>query len=166
MTSGVWYSVWLQIYNQPTTAGGGVFYAYIKGGHFTEPTLLPNWVDGTDFWKFRAGATDNNPIQRLLTIAGTNSGTNFVGSAATYIDAIYVNVGNADDLTDPTATVEPRTWAGYDVDANGWVDTGSYLGLLHVDYAPWVYSTTLGGTWFYLPEENVLSSGAWLWAPK
>lgn len=32
-----------------------------------------------------------------------------------------------------------ETWAGIEIDANGNVDTGDFLGLVHVTHAPWVY---------------------------
>jgi hypothetical protein len=60
--------------------------------------------------------------------------------------------------------VEPTFWAGYEVDASGWINTEGWMGYLNVAAAPWVWSATLA-KWLYMPEANVSESGAWVYAP-
>ncbi len=45
--------------------------------------------------------------------------------------------------------------------ANGWVNTGDWLGYVNVDNAPWIYSDDLDN-WMYIEEANVSSSGGWV----
>ncbi|MEX0331816.1 MAG: glycoside hydrolase N-terminal domain-containing protein [Puniceicoccaceae bacterium] len=52
------------------------------------------------------------------------------------------------------------TWAGYPIVTGGYVDTGSFVGWLYVDQAPFVYSVSLAN-WMYMPEELVTVDGAW-----
>lgn len=56
-------------------------------------------------------------------------------------------------------TPVPSTWAGFEVNADGWVDTGSFLGWIY-PLGDFVYSGESGG-WFYLPQEFVSESGSW-----
>ena len=56
------------------------------------------------------------------------------------------------------------SWAGYDVDANGWADTGSWMGMVNVTYAPWIYIMKTGG--YALIDENAISAnGGWAYVP-
>lgn len=52
-----------------------------------------------------------------------------------------------------------NTWLGYDVDENGWVDTGSWLGLVYVDLTPWIWSHSLGK---YL---HIIDDSGWVYVP-
>lgn len=68
-------------------------------------------------------------------------------------------------LTGPEVSVEPATWAGYEVDENGWADTSGFMSWINVFHAPWVWSTALD-RWLYMPEESVSESGGWAYAGK
>lgn len=72
-----------------------------------------------------------------------------------YIDDVLVTVSQGE-------IVEPQTWLGYTIDPDtGNVDSGDWLGWLHVTHAPWVYSFSLA-SWLYLDEANVTDGvGAW-----
>ena len=59
----------------------------------------------------------------------------------------------------------PTTWAGYDINPDGIVDTGDWMGFLYVLNAPYVYSYDLQN-WIYLPEEMVTESGSWAYTLK
>lgn len=37
----------------------------------------------------------------------------------------------------------PTEWLGYDVDAQGWADTGNWLGVVNVMHSPWIYVENL-----------------------
>lgn len=58
---------------------------------------------------------------------------------------------------------QPRTWAGYPVDEFGWVDTGTFFGLLYVNFGSFIYSYTLDG-FLFMPEALVDDVGAWTYA--
>jgi hypothetical protein len=58
-----------------------------------------------------------------------------------------------------------QTWAGYPVDANGWVDTTPWLAFINVSAGDWVWVVNLG-TYIYLPEEFVSEAGAWTYIPN
>ncbi|NDV63239.1 hypothetical protein G0Q06_12305 [Puniceicoccales bacterium CK1056] len=55
------------------------------------------------------------------------------------------------------------TWAGYDVDENGFADTGAWMGIVNVTSDPWIYVYDLG-KYIYIPAEAVSESGAWIYA--
>ena len=59
------------------------------------------------------------------------------------------------DPADP----DPETWAGYEIEASGWVDTGEFLGWIY-PVEDFVYILSIEG-WMYLPAANVASEGAW-----
>jgi hypothetical protein len=52
------------------------------------------------------------------------------------------------------------TWGGYDLGADGWVDTGEFLGLVY-PVGDFLYIQRLG-RWAYLPEGLTDGEGAWL----
>ena len=55
----------------------------------------------------------------------------------------------------------PETmWAGFSVDALGWVDTGDFLGVINVIFGDFVYMLS-NGKFIYLPETHVTGHGAW-----
>jgi octaheme c-type cytochrome (tetrathionate reductase family) len=56
-------------------------------------------------------------------------------------------------------------WAGYPVSPAMGVDTGSWLGWLSVEFAPWVFSYSME-KYIYLPEELVTENGAWTYIMK
>lgn len=57
---------------------------------------------------------------------------------------------------------ESVTWAGYEVDSLGWINTGNWMGYLNVTADPWIWVNSLG-KYIYLPEGNVSTSGAWVY---
>lgn len=54
------------------------------------------------------------------------------------------------------------TWAGYDVDENGWANTGDWMGWVNVTYAPWVSVVNIDN-YIYVEESGVTDSGAWMY---
>jgi beta-glucanase (GH16 family) len=59
-------------------------------------------------------------------------------------------------------TVGGETWAGYPLIENEFVDTGGFLGYLYVGQDPFVWCYDME-RWIFLPEENAMGSGAWLY---
>lgn len=59
----------------------------------------------------------------------------------------------------------PPQWAGYDIDENGDVNTGAFMGWINVNHAAenWIWSYDLQ-IWIYLKESDVAQDGAWAYA--
>lgn len=57
-----------------------------------------------------------------------------------------------------------NTWAGFPIGADGWVDTGTFLGLVY-PLGDFIYVLSLDG-WMYLPEAHVATEGAWGFAVR
>ena len=58
----------------------------------------------------------------------------------------------------------PFMWAQWPVEM-GVVDTGAWMGTLHVGHEPWIWNETLG-SWIYLNESDVDESGSWVYFPN
>ena len=65
---------------------------------------------------------------------------------------------------DDLVLAETPTWAGYPKRADGWVDTGPFLGWVHVS-GDYLYVLSLG-RYVYLPEEGVDAGGAWAYMSR
>ncbi|MEX0332013.1 MAG: hypothetical protein AB3N64_11370 [Puniceicoccaceae bacterium] len=60
---------------------------------------------------------------------------------------------------------EGTPWGPYFADAQGNVDTGTFLGWLNVQFDPWAWSYSIS-RYMYLPGDSVTGSGAWTYIPK
>lgn len=56
----------------------------------------------------------------------------------------------------------PEPWNGFDVDENGYANTGDWMGIVNVTHAPWVYSYDLEA-YVYIPDNGVTSAGGWVY---
>lgn len=56
---------------------------------------------------------------------------------------------------------EPTLWMGYEVDADGYADTGDHMGKVYVEHAPWVYVQEMG-RYVYLPDTGNTGPGTWM----
>lgn len=54
----------------------------------------------------------------------------------------------------------PDSWLGYTIDADGWVDTGDWMGSLYVENEPWIYSGSLS-KYLYIPNDS-----GWAFVPS
>jgi hypothetical protein len=57
-----------------------------------------------------------------------------------------------------------NTWAGYEIVADGWVDTDDFIGWVNITRDPWIWSEPMG-MYLYLQESSVGPSGSWSYAP-
>ncbi|MCD8481641.1 MAG: hypothetical protein LR015_02530 [Verrucomicrobia bacterium] len=57
------------------------------------------------------------------------------------------------------------TWLGYEIDENGWANTGDFLGYIFAAAAPWVWSLTLQN-WMYVPATEASEGGEWMYIVK
>jgi hypothetical protein len=84
--------------------------------------------------------------------------TDFIGGA---MQEGTVTFSNLNAYIEGEGGTEPDvTWAGIVVDAEGNVDTGDFLGLVHATNAPWVYLFSMS-RWAYIPDPGADSAGAW-----
>lgn len=54
-------------------------------------------------------------------------------------------------------------WAGFDIGEDGWVDTGSWMGLVNVTNDPWIWVENLA-QYLYIPADATSETGAWVYA--
>jgi hypothetical protein len=57
-------------------------------------------------------------------------------------------------------SAEAATWFGYPVMESGWVDTGSWLGMVNVAVDPWIWSTALNH-YIYISDDS-----GWVYVPR
>ena len=55
-------------------------------------------------------------------------------------------------------------WAGLPIDENGWVDSGEWMGPLHVLESPWVFSP-IANAWLFIDLATLTESGGWAYLP-
>jgi len=130
-----------------------------------------NWRDIDIDLSADLGLSDlgNNQVQLADRVLGSGERANFriaiAGAGTTAIvEADFGSVFALDNIAFSVNTItdpEPTPmWAGYEIDDSGNVDTGAWLGALHVDSAPWIWSFSLEA-WLYLPEDVIEESGSW-----
>lgn len=56
-------------------------------------------------------------------------------------------------------------WAGFPMDAEGFVNTGDWMGWLYAGDRPWIWRYDIS-QWWYIPESSVSDGGAWAYIPK
>lgn len=94
---------------------------------------------------------------QLLQI-GFEIATMYDGSA---MDSGTITFRNLEAYIEGDGTVDPPViFAGMEADANGYIDTGDFLGQLYVPRAPWVYVANLQ-RWVYMPDPGPEFTGAW-----
>lgn len=116
-----------------------------------------------------------------LTETGWANTEGFLGWVSPFGDWVYVqNLGKYVYLPEasviasgawifvpgstPVASDTAETWAGYPLVANGWADTGSFLGWV-ASGGDWVYLQSLT-KYAYIPEATVQSFGTWAFTPR
>lgn len=104
----------------------------------------------------------------LLTDDNTPRSELFIG------DQLHLNWDGYDVWTEAIAPVLIQhespfeavgEWSDLPIIRGHFVDTGSLLGWLAVEHAPWVFSFSME-KWIYIPEPPVSSSGVWAFIPK
>ena len=167
LATDTWYKVWLVHKNDNDFSNPEAltFDLYIEGGEWAAQTLVYSgaWYRSTE------GAVRNFSV---IQTTGDPSATVF-GNSGLLLRKLYVDYGgsqggaDAENLSEPGEVVE--TWGGYTVvigeDGKKWVDTGSWLGWVNVESAPYVFMLDLG-TWAYMAEPAGTASGAWTYLFK
>jgi hypothetical protein len=129
----VWYELWLVIDHASDTSD-----VYIKGGQFTEQTLA---VENA---RFRNGGSTDPFKYFVMKSHNGNEDTEagYRGIDPWYLDDLYIDY-TGENLSTPSGG-ESVTWNGFPVDANGWADTGSWMGVVNVTHDPYIWNVDLG----------------------
>ncbi len=86
------------------------------------------------------------------------------GAAAKPDGALVVGItGYELEMTIRDKNINP--WLDYIQLQDGWIDTGSWMGMMNVSDAPWIYPINWG-KYIYIPNEAVGDNGAWVFVPK
>jgi hypothetical protein len=129
---------------QTKTAQSDFFPIGSSNEAFELRVTFPDLADDDSFQVLQVGFE----ITTQFSSGDMNSGTITFSN----IDAHIVGDG-----TDPDPEV---TYAGIAVDSHGNVDSGDFMGLLHVAHEPWVYVYDLS-RWIYMPDPGDDFAGAW-----
>lgn len=148
LTADTVYSVWMVV--DYTLNFMEVF---LQGGQYTDQTSV-------GLVAFRANPDVGQTVDYFtLGLSSGNSVDGAKGVDYMLYDTLAIDT-TGENLSTPTPG-PAALWAGFSVDANGWVNTGDWLGYVNVDKAPWIYSDDLDN-WMYIEEANVSSSGGWV----
>jgi hypothetical protein len=161
--------------------GGGPWSAQLKqmekGGQ--EISLANNLVwsqSGNAGWSSYGSSTPYLATSVRENTAAETLTVSFTVDAATppdTYDLVFATAGKSSGLwyqeehfyLEVAAPADP-TWAGYPIDENGDVDTGTWLGWMNASKVdPWVFLYDLN-QYIYLPESYVTEQGGWLYVPK
>ena len=79
--------------------------------------------------------------------------------------AIVVHLRSMDTILDiwPQGS-QGSPWPQFPQLTEYWIDTGSWLGFLNWEHAPWIYSEN-EKDYIYIPDNAVFNEGAWMWVP-
>lgn len=135
---------------------------YVQGGQWADQTLL-----GTGFYGFRSNPGEGQTVDQFLFALSAGSIASPKGRDFTYADNIAIDLAG-ENLTNPPGTGGGgETWAAWsDSTVDGWVDTGSFLGVIYFGTNDgWIYVQSLS-KWIYLPESYVTAEGAWGYSPR
>lgn len=148
-----------------------------------EPTIIQATDAETTHmfvWKVEFGAVDNWSLWMDPTDLSTETQPDLTGSTfglsittlvlnrvpggssgAVGFEVDEIRIGTTWDAVTTVSAGSSTTWAGFPIDENGYVDTGSWLGILYVTEAPWVYSFDLEN-WMYIDPSGIDASGSWV----
>jgi hypothetical protein len=178
-----WYELWYHIRNESPSNGGGYFDIYIRGGVFTDVTLLenpylPSDVTYTD-WVFRD--VQDKPLARFVNVSNSGNPVEFVRSDAIFFDDMYLDLsvdGDTPNLTTPplragdVVTGPESLWDDVQADSNGWKQTP--WGWVYDAKYPWIYQYP-ADAWLYILAEGSTknsiyfydaSEGDWFWGSE
>ncbi len=135
----------------------------LVASNITSTSLDISWDASTDnvgVYRYRlytngGGGRDINGL--TATVSGLTPGETYSFTVLA-LDA----AGNQSEQSEPLVVTMPGAWNGYQV-IDGWADTGSFLGLVFVEEAPWLFSDGCE-TWIFVDEVSLSEEGAWVFA--
>jgi len=114
-------------------------------GEQTIETFLNTGADTEDYALFE----NVSPVNGVITVK-YEQGMENVGTPKGHWSTFEI-IGNFDGGA--------ATWLGYPVDAQGWANTGDWMGWVNATDAPWIISTSLGG-YVYVSDDS-----GWVYVP-
>lgn len=159
LDGGESYGLWFVVDYSPAVSSSQL---YLQGGsNFATQMGLDNDTNGGNFWLFRVTPETTQTVDSFLFgLSRGNSVDGEKGTGPTYIDNIYVDV-TGENLTDPRSASGP-TWAGFDLDANGWTINGTPIGYVNASFAPWIYIIDID-SFAYAEGFDFANSGNWIY---
>lgn len=85
LITGIWYEIWYVVNNAPVEQGGQVYDVYVKGGEFTQQTLV---YQGANFRMKRA-----LPLKYFLANCNTGPADKPYGNGGLFYDDIFMSDG-------------------------------------------------------------------------
>jgi len=136
-------------------------------------------ADAGEMQLFFNGQQDSAVASRFGSLGSNSYGLTFAaqnneGSYSQYLDgeldevSVYDHALSAEQVHaqfEIGDLLMPSTWRGYPVDDNMWAETGSWLGWLYIEPAPWVW-TPLLNKWLWVDGEADNTGGAWIWIQR
>ena len=107
---------------------------YIRGGDFTD--ITPIFLDA-----LFANLDTIDPLKALQEYHWMGQGGLF---GPQYYDAMYIDTTGENMATPPSlgsifGEATGATWAGFDLDGNGWTTVETPIGFVNATFAPWIY---------------------------
>lgn len=128
-------------------------------------TTSTEWIDsgGTQTGEFRdaPGAPFDVETSATLSVEFEYDGT----SAVVIAFGGYDTDVKIDNIVVTSAAPDDNKWAGYDIDENGYVNTGDWMGMVYAANEPWVWRAETG-EWLYIPDTAVTTGGVWGFMPR
>jgi hypothetical protein len=122
----------------PAIAGNSVIHLKATIDLDADTYDLSYAVDGGEFFTVETGAyTSDIQKFRLATVK-------FGAGDFILVEGITVT---------GTGTAPTPMWNGFEMDENGWVDTGAWLGLVNVTNDPWIWNESISG-YMYMPNDS------------
>ena len=123
------------------------------GGDDTEHELVFEGLAQGQWHSLKLPLADFTGMQNQANLAQYILSGTPTGAGTLYVDNIYLSGSGA-------VTTPPDHFAGLPIDRHGNIDTGDFLGFIHVSRAPWVYIFALE-RWVYMVDPGEDALGAW-----
>lgn len=112
-------------------------------------------ASGAEYVTFRDSALGSATVDQIGFVSATaDDGVDW------YFSNMLIMTGDSISDEGNGGPVDPEGWYGFDISAEGWVDTGDWMGMIYVTNDPWVYSLDLQN-WVYISADGVGEAGAW-----
>jgi hypothetical protein len=115
-------------------------------------------IDDYAVYNYSSQSSDDGGLPFLRNFSDFYNATSLYPFVATQLGAA-ANFGGLDEIT-ITIPEAGSYWYGYPVDAQGWADTGNWMGYVWTGNDPWIWNRSLA-KWFYIMDNT-----GWAYIPK
>lgn len=129
----------------------------VEQGASASFTVAAEGTEPLSYQWFKDGALLAGATEATLNLTGVSAAD--AGLYVVEVRNAYGSVRSAGVVLTVEGDPVPDTWAGYPIDANGYVNTGTFLGWIYPD-GDYILVFYLD-KWIYLPESFVSEQGAW-----